>query len=93
LHAVSIVGGWPYLKTLLVRSNTIVRLLDEPIEAVIVVSGGGAYVSADWYDIENQVPTLNCVAVRINGALEQLDDQELRGILDKLSADYQHAVA
>lgn len=77
----------------LVRSNPIVRLLEEPRQAVIAVSGGDAYISPDWYGSENQVPTWNYVAVHLRGTLERLDDQALHGILERLSADMENRLA
>ena len=73
-----------YLEAHLVRSNPIVRLLKSPVEAVMAVSGGDAYISPDWYGVDNQVPTWNYVAVHVRGTVRQLDHQELRGILDRL---------
>jgi len=70
----------------LVRSNPIARALGEPLRAVLAVSGGDAYVSPDWYGIDDQVPTWNYVAVHLRGTLERLPDEELRGILERLSA-------
>lgn len=75
-----------YLEAHLVRSNPIVRLLNAPVEAVIAVSGGDAYISPDWYGVDNQVPTWNYVAVHLRGLLRPLGSEELRGILDRLSA-------
>jgi transcriptional regulator len=75
-----------YLEAHLVRSNPILALLDEPREAVIAVSGGDAYISPDWYWIENQVPTWNYVAVHLRGTLKKLPTSDLRGVLDRLSA-------
>jgi len=74
------------LEAHLVRSNPIVRLLAEPVAAVMAVSGGDAYVSPDWYGMENQVPTWNYVAVHIRGTLEQRDPAELPVVLAALSA-------
>jgi len=74
-----------YLEAHLVRVNPIVRLLTNPIEAVIAVTGGDAYISPDWYGVENQVPTWNYVAVHLRGTLKRLQNLELRGILDRLS--------
>jgi len=76
-----------YLEAHLVRSNPIVRVLKSPVEAVIAVSGGDAYISPDWYGVENQVPTWNYVAVHVRGTLKLLEDHELRGVLDRLSAN------
>ena len=76
-----------YLEAHLVRSNPIVRVLKGPVEAVIAVSGGDAYISPDWYGVENQVPTWNYLAVHVRGTLKLLEDHELRGVLDRLSAN------
>ncbi len=70
-----------------VRSNPIVRALDAPLEAIMVVSGGDAYISPDWYGVDNQVPTWNYVAVHIHGTLRLLDAADLRGILERISAN------
>ncbi len=78
--------GGTLLKAHLVRSNPIVRLLDEPVAAVIAVSGPDAYLSPDWYGVEDQVPTWNYVAVHLRGSLRRLDDSELHAILDDTSA-------
>jgi len=77
----------------LVRSNSIVRALLEPVQAVIAVAGGDSYVSPDWYEVEDQVPTWNYVAVHLRGTLEQLPQDELRGVLDRLSADMEARLA
>ncbi len=71
----------------LVRSNPIVRLLAEPQQGVIAVTGGDAYISPDWYGADKQVPTWNYVAVHIRGTLERLADDALHGILERLSAN------
>ncbi|PLX37110.1 MAG: negative transcriptional regulator [Hyphomicrobiales bacterium] len=81
------------LEAHLVRSNPIVRLLGEPVEAVIVVSGGDAYVSPDWYGLDDQVPTWNYVAVHVRGTLRQLDQSELHGILQRLSDTMEERLA
>ena len=70
----------------LVRSNPIVRLLDEPVPAAIAVSGGDAYISPDWYGVADQVPTWNYIAVHLRGTLRQLPSHALHGILSTLSA-------
>ena len=70
----------------LVRSNPIVRLLKQPQKAVLAVTLGDAYVSPDWYGVEDQVPTWNYVAVHIRGEISLLDRDELHGVLSRLSA-------
>ncbi|MBT7647970.1 MAG: FMN-binding negative transcriptional regulator, partial [Rhodospirillaceae bacterium] len=79
-----------YLEAHLVRSNPIVALLEKPREAVFAVSGCDAYVSPDWYGVENQVPTWNYVAAHVRGTLRLLDKAELRGVLDRLSENMEN---
>jgi transcriptional regulator len=69
----------------LVRSNPIVRLLETPQPAVISVTGPHSYISPDWYNTPDLVPTWNYVAVHLRGTLSLLPQDELAGILDRLS--------
>jgi len=73
----------------LVRSNPILRLLTTPQPAVIAVQGPDSYISPDWYGVEDQVPTWNYVAVHLRGTLQQRPAEELRGMLDRLSAQFE----
>ncbi len=70
----------------LVRSNPIVRALADPKKAVIAVSGGDAYISPDWYQVPDQVPTWNYIAVHLRGTLRKLEADQMHGILWQLSA-------
>jgi len=70
----------------LVRSNPILKLLDEPRDAVIAVTGGDAYLSPDWYKVDDQVPTWNYVVVHLRGKLEILPHEEIHQVLNRLSA-------
>ncbi|MEM1285694.1 MAG: FMN-binding negative transcriptional regulator [Pseudomonadota bacterium] len=69
----------------LVRSNPILRLLETPQPAVVAVSGGDAYVSPDWYQVDDQVPTWNYVAVHLRGTMGKLPQDALHGVLARLS--------
>ncbi len=73
----------------LVRSNPIARALIEPLPALLAVSGPDSYISPDWYGVEGQVPTWNYVAVHLSGTLERLPDEALRGVLDRLSTQFE----
>ncbi|EKD60726.1 MAG: Negative transcriptional regulator, partial [uncultured bacterium] len=64
-------------------------LADAPLPALIAVSGPDAYVSPDWYGVEDQVPTWNYVAVHLRGRLEPLPEDALRGHVDALSAEHE----
>ena len=79
-----------YIEAHLVRSNPIWRALSEgPLSAVMAVSGGDSYVSPDWYDMPDRVPTWNYVAVHLRGTLRQLPQEELLGILERLSGEFE----
>jgi transcriptional regulator len=69
----------------LTRSNPIARST-LPAPALIAVSGPDAYISPDWYDMDDQVPTWNYVAVHLRGTLVARDIDEMRAHADELSA-------
>jgi transcriptional regulator len=69
----------------LVRSNPVARALKEPLQAKVAVSGADGYVSPDWYEVPDQVPTWNYVAVHLTGLLELCPQDELRALLDRQS--------
>lgn len=78
--AIDAAGKVAYLH--LVRSNPILGALDQPLPALLAVTGPDAYVSPDWYGMENQVPTWNYVAVHLRGPLERLADERLPEVLE-----------
>ena len=80
-------GQW--LELHMVRSNPIVRSLKSVVPARIAVSGPDAYVSPDWYGVEDQVPTWNYVAVHLTGELELRPPEEMCDLLDRQSAFYE----
>lgn len=73
----------------LVRSNPISRSVDAATPAVIAVTGPDGYISPDWYDLPDQVPTWNYVAVHLRGELVPLEAEDLRAALDRLSAHFE----
>lgn len=71
----------------LVRSNPIVQLLKQGVQkAAISVLGGDSYISPDWYEVDDQVPTWNYIAVHLRGTIELLPQDEIHHVLDRLSA-------
>lgn len=72
----------------LARSNPIARAKAGP--AVLMVSGPDAYVSPDWYGVDDQVPTWNYVAVHLRGVLHPLPDEALHDHVDALSAAHEN---
>lgn len=77
----------------LMRSNPIVRALSAPAQARLAVQGPDTYISPDWYEVDDQVPTWNYVAVHVTGILERRPDEELRALLDRQSAVFEARLA
>ncbi len=73
----------------LVRSNPIARALSEPLDILLSVTGPDGYVSPDWYEVDDQVPTWNYVAVHMRGTLEKLDQDVMRDVLDRQTAHFE----
>lgn len=73
----------------LMRSNPMARALTAPMPAILAVSGPDGYVSPDWYEAPEQVPTWNYVAVHLRGQLEMLPDAELPALLARLSDTFE----
>ena len=81
------------LEAHLVRSNPIIRELATPQPAVIAVTGPDSYISPDWYQTENQVPTWNYVAVHLRGTIEKLPADKLPAFLERLSNRFEQQLA
>jgi len=75
----------------LARGNALSRHL-AGTNALVVVQGPDAYVSASWYADADQVPTWNYVAIEMEGVARKLDDAELIAQLDTLSAQHEARV-
>ena len=75
----------------LARGNALTRHLDGAT-ALAVVQGPDAYVSASWYEMSDQVPTWNYVAIEMEGVISKLDDAALIAQLDTLSANHEARV-
>ncbi len=74
------------------RGNGIARHLDG-LEALFVVTGPDAYISPDWYEIDDQVPTWNYLALELQGRVAKLDDAGLTAQADALSALHEARLA
>ena len=73
----------------LARSSATARATKAPRPATLAVTGPDGYISPDWYDMADQVPTWNYVAVHLTGRLVPLPDDALRDQLDRLSAAFE----
>ena len=68
------------------RGNALAPELSRGFRAVAVNLAAEAYVSPDWYEAADQVPTWNYVSVEAEGRVTSLDDDGLVALLDDLSA-------
>ncbi|MDA5095026.1 FMN-binding negative transcriptional regulator [Aliiroseovarius sp. KMU-50] len=78
-----------YAEFHLVRSNAVSGVLTQPVPATLAVVGPDGYVSPDWYEAEDQVPTWNYVSVHLRGHVEALPDDDLRDLLSRQSIEYE----
>lgn len=76
----------------LARSNPVIAA-GLPAQAVLAVMGPDAYISPDWYGVEDQVPTWNYIAVHLRGTLVQLPDDAMDGHVNALSDTFEARLA
>ena len=75
------------------RGNAVHEAVAGGCEALVVVNGPHAYVSPDWYGLEDRVPTWSYVAVELSGSVRRLDEDALVRLLDDLSAEHEGRLA
>jgi transcriptional regulator len=76
----------------LARNNPIASLADGAA-VKIGIMGPHAYISPDWYDTPNQVPTWNYTAVEGSGRVQRLDGEDSVAYLTRLSAEQEAYLA
>lgn len=84
-HAPATVGEG-VLQFHLAKGNPFLDAVRAGGRAKAVFQGPDAYISPDWYESENQVPTWNYVAVYVQGPLRVLSREEMISQVDALSA-------
>ena len=60
---------------------------------MFVATGAHAYVSPDWYGLDDRVPTWNYLAVELEGPVRALDRDELIRFLDEVSHHHEGRLA
>lgn len=76
----------------LARANAAWQELEKPLEAgevreiLFIFEGAHAYISPDWYESANQVPTWNYAAVHAYARPRRLSDAQTAQMLDDISA-------
>jgi transcriptional regulator len=68
------------------RGNALADAIADGFRAIVVSLGPEAYISPDWYEDKDLVPTWNYVSVEAEGPVQALDDAGLAAQLDDLSA-------
>ena len=68
-------------------------LMARGAEALAVVNGPDAYISPDWYDMPDQVPTWNYLTAELEGPVTPLDDAGATDLLDGLSERFEAPLA
>tara|TARA_R110001606_G_scaffold269301_1_gene417925 strand:- start:131 stop:748 length:618 start_codon:yes stop_codon:yes gene_type:complete len=66
-------------------NNAVTAALQSGSRALIVFTGPEAYVSPDWYGMDDQVPTWNYLSVEAEGPVTLMDDAGATQVLDDLS--------
>jgi transcriptional regulator len=89
-HAPVLVAGPDRILFHVSRGN---RAKLEGRRAIFSVLGPDAYISPDWYGVDDQVPTWNYLAVEAEGPLRRLEESELADLLDALSAAHEARLA
>jgi len=62
-------------------------------EALLIVNGPHAYVSPDWYGLDDRVPTWNYAAVELEGRIVPMDREALIRLLDHISDHHEAKLA
>lgn len=91
-HAPLVWAGPDRLQFHLARGNALARHLDG-CNALAVINGPDAYISPDWYEHVDHVPTWNYLAVEVEGPCRILDDPALIVMLDALSDEHEGRLA
>lgn len=69
----------------LALNNPHAKALKEEGEALVVFQGPHGYISPDWYEDPNDVPTWNYVSIHVSGKVQMITDyQEVEMVLESL---------
>ncbi len=85
-------GEYGALRFHLAHANPTAHALDGARDVLLVFTGPEAYISPDWYEAEQLVPTWNYAAVHAWGRPAPMDDAALCRLLDDLSAEQEQQI-
>jgi transcriptional regulator len=75
------------------KGNIVHAALLGGCDALFVVTGAHAYISPEYYGLDDRVPTWSYVAVELNGRVRPLDSDGLVSLLDAMSAEHESRLA
>jgi transcriptional regulator len=75
------------------RGNAVHSTLLDGARALFVATGPHAYISPEWYGLEDRVPTWNYVAVELGGPVRLLEPGDLVRLLDDMSDEQEARLA
>jgi transcriptional regulator len=75
------------------RGNALAAAIADGFRAVAVSLAAEAYISPDWYEGPDQVPTWNYISVEAEGPVVALDEAGLVTLLDDLSTQEEARLA
>ncbi len=78
-----------YLRGHIMKGNDHHKAFLSNKNALVLFTGPHCYVSASWYTNPQQGSTWNYITVHAKGELRFLDDSELPGLLDTLTAHFE----
>lgn len=81
--------GVLYLRGHMMKGNDHHKAFLENSNALVLFTGPHCYVSASWYSSPQQASTWNYMTVHAKGEFRFLDDSELPGLLNELTAFYE----
>jgi len=71
------------------RDNPQLKSLNDSNDVLVIFSGAHAYISPQWYESDNGVPTWNFQTLQIRGKASIVDGKSLLAILAKLTKFYE----
>lgn len=75
------------------KGNLVHEALATGVDALFVATGAHAYISPEYYGLDDRVPTWNYVAVELGGPVRPLDAEGLIQLLDDMSDEREARLA
>lgn len=83
-------GSAPLVQFHLARANPMHKVLAASPDTMLLVDGPDAYLSPDWYELDDQVPTWTYLRAELRGTARILPQDEFLAHVDRLSAVFEN---